>query len=57
MGSINIGILSPEVVLERSGIDGLKKSMEILSTEKAKCIISMNVDGKLEWGLVKREED
>jgi len=57
MGSINIGILSPEEVLERSGLEGLKKSMEILSTEKAKCIISMNVDGKLEWGLVKREED
>jgi len=56
MGSINIGILSPEEVLERSGIDGLKKSMEILSTEKAKCIISL-VDGKLEWGFGERGEE
>ena len=57
MSLINIGILSPEEVLERSGVDGLKKSMEILSTEKAKCIISLNVDGKLEWGFGEREED
>ena len=57
MSKINLSILSPEEVLERSGVEGLKKSMEILSTEKAKCIISLNVDGKLEWGLVKREED
>ena len=55
MGSINIGILSPEEVLERSGVDGLKKSMEILSTDKT-CIIFL-IDGKLEWGFGEREED
>ena len=55
MSLINIGILSPEEVLERSGVEGLKKSMEILSTDKT-CIIVL-IDGKLEWGFGEREED
>ena len=56
MSKINLSILSPEEVLERSGVEGLKKSMEILSNENAKCIISL-VDGKLEWGFGERGED
>ena len=55
MSLINLSILSPEEVLERSGVDGLKKSMEILSTDKT-CIIFL-IDGKLEWGFGEREED